>query len=381
MRKILALFLAFTMLLPLTLLLTSCKEGDEDLPENMQLVAGGDELGYYFYGPEEWVVANQGNIKATYVSSTNYTSVTFTETDINYTSLGDGDNPYRSGVKKAFDASALGYLSEPFSEYSLITSDEPCSFGNASEAYKYIFSYVYEDKPYTCMQIFVKHQDVSYVFTYNASSQEYSEEDGSFYSFYLNNKVKPIMDNFLFVEKKGDLTADKYESDGQGNILASEKTKCGFKLWVPESYKVDYSSAAVSVTKNGGGNITVCKLINNSISIKDNYIQRRELLSAIADKKTDADGNLQTTFNEIKGIIKNEDGSETMHLVDLPRARSAAELEYTYVLDGKTYHVYQVFAVKGYFSVQVYVFTFTCEEKFYAGEIDSVMEILMKMEY
>lgn len=382
MKKIITLTLALVLILQSMLVLTACQSGDSDTPEGMQLVAGGEALGYYFWGPEEWVVANQGNIKATYVSSIDYSSCTFTQTNVNYLTEAKDGATYRDVVKAAFTASSNGYLEAPFKDYKEDAIDQKCSFGNANEAYKYIFSYTFEDKPYVCMQIFTTYGGESYIFTFNSSAKEYSEKDGSYYQFYLKNKVQPIIDSFKFVEKSGTEESPQYEKDGRGNILATDKIKCGFKLWVPESYTVDYSSAMVSVTKAGGGNITVSRLINTNISIKDNYLERKELLSELADKVTDPEtGELVAAFTEIKGIIKNDDGTENMHIVDIPNVRSAAELEYTYVLDGTTYHVYQVFLVNGYFSVNAHVFTFTAREDVYSFEISEVMEILKNMEF
>ena len=57
-------------------LFASCGGGD-DLPEGMQLVRGGDDVGYYFYAPEEWTVANNGEISAAYASKIDISSVTF----------------------------------------------------------------------------------------------------------------------------------------------------------------------------------------------------------------------------------------------------------------------------------------------------------------
>ena len=382
LKKIVTLAIALVIALQSLGILTACGNSDDGIPEGMQLVAGGEAVGYYFFGPEEWVVANQGGISATYVSSIDYSSCTFTKTDVNYTELASNEVPYRSVVKNAFELSSSGYLEAPFSDYKLELQDEKCSFGNAAEAYKYVFSYIYEEKPYACMQIFVAYGGVSYIFTFNSSTKEYTESDGSYYQFYLKNKVQPIIDAFKFVAPSGDAIAPEYESDSKGNILASNKTKCGFKLWVPDDYKVDYSSGMVSVSRENGANITVSKLINSNISIKDNYLERVALLTALADKNADAEtGESLSTFKEIKGVIKNEDGTEEMHIIDLDNVRSACELEYTYDINGVTYHVYQVFAVKGYFNVEAYVFTFTSPESVYESELPEVMEILKNMEF
>ena len=66
MKRIISILLVFITLIS-SLLLTSCKK-DDGTPDGMRLVMGDESLGYYFYGPEEWTVANVGNIACTYVS-------------------------------------------------------------------------------------------------------------------------------------------------------------------------------------------------------------------------------------------------------------------------------------------------------------------------
>ena len=67
MKKIGAILILIATLCASMFCLTSCSDG-ESLPEGMQLIAGGESLGYYFYGPEEWTVSNIGEIKSAYAS-------------------------------------------------------------------------------------------------------------------------------------------------------------------------------------------------------------------------------------------------------------------------------------------------------------------------
>lgn len=373
-KRTTALALAVIMLTAALATLSACGGKKDETPEGLQLVRGGEEYGYNFWGPEGWIVANQGAIASSYVSSIDYSSITFTPVD---DSVLEGEvTTLPIAAKRIFDADAVHYEDEPFSEYKLIESGKECTFGNAAGAYKRIFSYVYGEKPYTCMQIISSYGGELYLFTYNASSKEYVGHDASFYDFYLTDYVQKAIDSFEFTEKReSDDAAPEYERDDRGYLLVSDRAKAGFKLYVPESYTVDYSSAIVSVSREGC-NINMTRLVNNTISIKDNYLERRAKLSLLADK-----ANGETTFTELKGVKVDENGKESLHVIELSNTRSAAEFEYTYTLFGKTYHVYQVFVIQGHLNMQAFVYTFTAEEDLYAERIDEAKAILEGIGY
>ena len=73
MKRILAALLALIAIFS-TLALTSCGKND-GAPDGMQLVRGGADVGYNFWGPEEWVVANVGDISCTYASKIDMSSM------------------------------------------------------------------------------------------------------------------------------------------------------------------------------------------------------------------------------------------------------------------------------------------------------------------
>ena len=79
MKRILAALMVLVTLLGV-LAMTSCGKKD-GIPKGMQLVRGGTEVGYNFYGPEEWIISNYGDISCTYVSISDTSSVTFAETE------------------------------------------------------------------------------------------------------------------------------------------------------------------------------------------------------------------------------------------------------------------------------------------------------------
>lgn len=394
-KTIIGLFI----LLLVSLALTACGNGTE-VPDGMQIVYESDADGYCFFGPKDWVVSNTADIKCTYVSRLDHTSVTFVKSEI---PMPITENIISNAelVDRFFTQSNERMASEPFSDYSLLPAEVKegesapsrlVSFGKAEggcadEAYMYDFSFKYEGKDYRTMQIFVFYGEDFYIFTYSASAQKISEgSDKSYFEEYYDSSIKAVIENFTFKAKvPAEEVKTDYEKDESGNILVSKKSECGFKLWVPESYTPDYSTAIVSVTNENGSNITVSKLIDSTISIKDNYIERCEKLKAFSDKieVTLEDGSvtLLPLFTEIKGVAKDADGNETVSIIDLPNARSAAEFEYTYTVGGVTYHVYQVYVVQGFLSVKAFVYTFTAIEENYAEDIGGAISILKGMEY
>ena len=147
MKRIISILSVIAALLASLSILSSCGKSNNDIPEGMQLVRGGEDVGYYFYGPEGWTIANQGDISTTYVSSVNYTSLSFVplkpiqNTDNNFS--------YALYIKELFENDCEKYNCQPFSKFTVIESPQEqengkgitkCTFGNASEAYKFIFS-------------------------------------------------------------------------------------------------------------------------------------------------------------------------------------------------------------------------------------------------
>ena len=363
MKRITSLMLLVLLIAGVVLTLGSCGSKD-GAPDKMQLIRGGEEYGYYFYAPEEWVNASSGEIASTYVSSINYTSATFVKTEMpesESTELTRQElvREYFAGEKAKF----------PF-EITVNTeeSGKEATFGNADEAYQYVYSYTYDEKPFTCLQIFVFANDSFYIFTYTASSQKYSDEDGSYYQFYLKNKVLDIIKNFKFVKVKDKPSETvEYPRTEDGYLIVSDKKICGFEMYVPDSYTVDISSSFVSVSKPSGASISMSKLLNTTISIEDNYKQRKEQLSLLADKTVNGSGEQIPAFTEI-------DGKGTLY--DMTNARAAKSYEYTYTMLGVEYRVFQVYVVVGYINPTAYVFTYTASGDDFADGLEEAKAIL-----
>ena len=340
MKRILSAFIAFITLFT-TLALTSCGKKD-DTPDGMQLVMGGESLGYYFYGPEEWIVANFGDIACTYVSKIDLSSMTFVEAEKPEGTIAE----YFESEKSKF----------PYTIEVSVDGDE-CLFGNASKANKYVYTYTYKNYDYTCMQIFVSHADRFFIFTYTANNAQ-RNGDQTYYQYYLE-KVSASIDAFKFTDKSAANTEKEYERDSDGYKLVSDKTLAGFDMYVPDEYKVDYSSAMVSVSHSDNTNITMAQATYTSVSSKDYWGARKENINAFAN------GSVEeiAVANQIK----------------LDGTKWALAYEYTYVYEGVKYHVYQVQIVTRW--AKGYVFTYTATEENYEKHFTEMESVLRKIEY
>ena len=355
------------MLLSLCLL---CSCGDEnDVPEGMQLVSGGEDEGYLFFAPEEWTVGKKMNgVSYVYISRVDTTSVSFFEVD---PSTFNKPDPAKSN--KAFFLE--DYFEATKSEFPDSTrfgekNGTACLLGSgdtkAQNAVKYTYSYLVktayseEEQRVAFMQIFAAHNDRYYILTYAASLEEKSE-DVTVYDHYLE-KLQTIIDNFRFTgAQKKEEEKPTYEHDGDGDILASDKDVAGFTLYVPGDFEVDYSSAIVSATASDGSNITMTKATATGTTIKNYWEFRKSELDIYADNITDIGTN--------------------PHEVDFSNAKNAAACEYTYTYNGKTFHVYQIFCVDGGLVKNGYIFTYTALEDNYSLHLDDINRILEKVKF
>ena len=333
MKKITALILTVIIA---ALALCGCGGKSSDAPEGMQLVQGGDSVGYYLYAPIGWVVANQGKIASTYVSTIDTTSVTLVEAEMPAV-----------GIDEYFKAAEADFTFP----INVTKRNESVKLGNAEEARQFIYDYEYSSFKFRTMQIFAKFDGRFYIFTFTSQLTERTEGE-SYYDFHLNNSLGMITDNVKFVKKSGTAPAPEYP-ESEGKILVSNPELCGFELYVPKDYKVDYSHGIVSVTREDGANITVSKSTTGGVSIKDYWENRKSELGAIVGEVT-----------EIK--VNNVEG------VTLGNLTTAASYEYTYEYGGVKYHVYQVFGVDAF---DGYAFTFTAPEEIYGERIGEALDV------
>ena len=377
MKKILALAVAIIA----ALTLFGCSN-DDSIPDGMQLVNGGEELGYYFYAPEEWTVANLGNVDTAYASYIDNSSITFTEIDPATFNHSDdiSDEAYFFG----------DYFMDSTKEFpegiklNITVKGEKCLFGTADEgadkAIKYVYEYNYKnavynskteqfeyrETPFGFMQILLSHEGRFYIFTYaaqkaklNADSDEYTR-----YDYYIQNgKLDSVINNFKLIHKNGNATTeDTYEKDSDGFVCVTDKKIAGFDLYIPTEFKLDFASASVSATCDDGSNITLTKATSTGVSADTYWAMRKMEIEAIA-----------TDLEVIKEGVQTKLGNNSQW---------AFAYEYTYTYNGTKYHVYQILAVDGFLLLaDGYVFTYTASEENYKTHFNAVEKIINKVNF
>ncbi len=329
--------------------LASCKE--KELPEGMQLVNGGDNIGYYFYAPEEWTVANLGKISSAYASNVDASSVSYIETD---SPLGTVDEYFKESLKEFPEAPVI------------VSENQPTTFGNADGAIMYVYDHQYEDHTFRTMQIFTSFEGRFGIFTFTSPNEHKSASDKSVtqYDFY-QEKRQSIIDNFKYVSKNG-TENDKpiYEKDADGYNLVSDASVSKFSLYLPDEFNVEFSSGMVSASLEDGSNITMSRAVSTNVSVGDYFKNRIDELSKIVtDIKI-------IEFTDENGEVKTINGN-----VKFGNAKSAASQEYTFVYNEQTYHVYQICSVHNF---NGFVFTYTATEENYAKHLDIIQKICEK---
>lgn len=324
-------------------ILTSCS-GGEDLPEGMQLVRGGEDIGYYFYAPEEWTVANNGDISAAYASKIDISSVTF-------------------APSAAPMSDITSYFENALAEFTFELKNTPtieeCDFGNADSAFKTFYDFDYEEHPFRSMQIFVTYKDRFYIFTFTAQLANRSEEQ-TYYDFYLE-KVKSIIDNFEFTAISGTGAAPEYEADGDGYLLVSDKKICGYDFYVNPDWQVRYAQTNIGISTPDGATANITEATSVGVSPEAYWENRQEELSAFVENLTVISENTETS---------------------LGNSEWALSYEYTYEYAGRVYHVYQIIAVAGVWPLQDgYVFTYTAPEDLYIDHLDEFNKMAEKVNF
>ncbi len=353
MKKTLSLFICIVMLALSACMLFSCGGGNNEgveIPEGMKLVRGGEDIGYYFFAPTEWTVASDGNFNVVYVSSINNTSVTFVEApkpDCTITEYFENEK------------------SKMPSEITVTTNGEKCNLGNADAAYRYMFTYTYENVELKTMQILATYGERFYILTYTYIPFYATEGEDTYYTTYLE-KVEDIMENVKFVDKKSDsATKPEYEKDEDGYILISNRTLCGFDMYVPNEYTPNTSSAIVSATRSDGTHVNISRVTMN-LGLEKYWEQREKELMRLADRIIDDKGEENTSYKLIHMDEKASEVNDTLR----------CSMEYTYTYHGKAIHVYQVYVrTSGY----DYMFTYSTTEDLYLTHLDEAKSIIAKV--
>lgn len=390
MKKIVALLSLIAITVTLTFSLFSCS-GD-DVPEGMQLIAGGESLGYYFYGPEEWTISNIGSVKSAYASRVDSSSISLTEVyPVDF--LPDG---VEGADEYFFDSYFKNSLSEFPNEPKVSNPDgENIIFGKegeaADKAKKYTYTYEYFD--YTAgktfnfgfMQILLKKAERYYIFTFSASMAERNATGKSYYSFYLGDDEKPgkiydVINNFRFVEKSGDDKADGgLKKDSDGYILISDEELCGFNMYVPDGFNKDYASAIVSATHSDGSNVNMTEANGTNENVNSYMLRRFGELDSIVD-----DIKYELHYDEDGKPALDPNGKEVIayKTIKFGNAEAANAYEYSFTYNGEVYKVYQVIVIDGWtLSYKGYVFTYTAKEANYSSHLDEISKIIDKVRF
>ena len=338
--------------------LAAC-DGKDDTPEGMQLVYGGEDAGYYFYAPEEWLISNVGDIKAAYISRVNTTSVSFSE--VEFETDGDRRDYF---FNKYFDEHLPQLQKMP--KFTLKENGKTTVFGTgeygATNAKQYIYTYEHLDFEFSFMQILVEKDGRFFIFTYSALN---TAENGakSNYEKYLE-MAQSVIENFRFVSG-GTPSTDTatYERDADGYILISDKKLSGFDLYVPDTFVPSYSSAIVSASHSDGSSINLTKATSTGLSA-DKYWEVRE-------------AELSEFFSDVR-VIQKEIDTELGNSDSVLFGNWDWAYEYTYVHEGNTYHVYQILAINGQ---DGYVFTYTALEENYTTHFDEILKVIEKVHF
>ena len=372
MKKILHIALMLTVAL---LLLTSCG-GDDSAPEGMQTVHESKSDGYVFYGPDGWIISNRAGVAATYLSSFNNTSITFTKATMPAEKDNTGDVDFNAYFEKSKDAFPYDITMVEGGVADNFGASDAC----ADRAVRYVYTYKYGELDIACMQILLTRGEDFFIFTYTSYGSP--SDESSYYRTYLD-KALAVRDNFKFTEKSEDGEAAVPSVDADGYYLASDKTLSGFELYLPASYKVVDASALVSAKISSGANISLTRATETGVGVLDYLLLRRERLSAISDSFTDIKISVAKEINTgseyfddwTLSILPEYDAD--LKFGNFDSARIAA-YEYTYSLGSNTYHVYQVLGTDNF---NGYVFTYTALEGEYSEHLDEIKAILEKAKF
>lgn len=363
MKKTIAIML-ITMLAIFAL--SACASDEIEVPDGLQIVKVSEADGYQFFGPEGWVIANDGRICASYVSAINNTSI----------SLAKVTAP--TGTVQEYFNAEKSKFAYPIS----VVEEGDTTFGNAESAYYYIYTFKYEERDFATMQIFVKNAGDFYIFTYNSYGDPASED--SEYQTYLK-QVRPAIDAFKFTEKSEGAKEDKEEvTDADGYILSSDKALCGFELYLPRECEVVQSTALVSAKFSDKANINITKASSTGVFIIDYLKTRKSQLEALFGEVTDIKLELEKLpelTEENKDVFDGFDVEPTANpdikFGNLSKTQTIV-YEYSYVHLGVTYRVYQILGVNSY---NGYVLTYTAVADEYEGHLSALKTILDKVNF
>lgn len=403
MKKLLLLVLAVIAMLSLS----AC--GNDGAPDDMQLVAGGEREGYYFYGPEDWIISNTKDIASTYISNLNNTSISFAEIDKDSFGQIGIEGCTRTECKgEKLDGKTHFFLyhyleaeRESFPDsFEMTKEGAAVVFGNsdtkenADRCIKYEFKYKYvnhgfadeDDAEVTCgfAQYYIYDDGRYYLMTYSGLLDE---NEGLGYNNYdrYYELLDAVVKNFRFTEAGAAEEAPEaeYERDEDGYRLVTDKRVAGFGFYLADGFEIDTNDGYLSATHADGGANIMMSAVTAAGASPDQYIMRKrdELVEIGATNFTfigelDKNGAVVGKESALGNIPEDGENKQTSL-----SASYAFAYEYTYEFNGESYHVYQVIAADGWlFWYDAYVFTYTATEAEYAEHLDEVEAMLSKVD-
>ncbi len=332
--------------------LASCGK-DKDAPDGMQLVRGGEEYGYNFYVPEEWVVASYGDIACAYVSAVNATSVSFAEAEM--PPEGMDDDGMSAADAKAYFVGHMDNLAYMKGVAERLSVDaEPCKFGNSPDAYKFVYTYDYTKEDgsvlhYRAMQILIPRGDRLYIFQYNSqnATPNYSTDGMTYYDIYLE-KVNEVIASFRFLGTPPPIKNSTASSEGDF-VLVSDKKLCGFNFYAPSGSSEIASSALVHRDLGGGSSVSISSLVSNTQTTHpDDYFNGIK-------------SNMEKSYGEVIKLTDTDGDKKDTNKLNLNGVRMAYYYEYEYTYASVTYQGYMVIIQTGTnaFNAEAYLFNYT----------------------
>ncbi len=309
-------------------------------PEGMQLCRGGEKYGYDFYVPEGWTLSYFGDIAGAYVTAVNPTSVTLAAIEPETADKSDYFDMHKGEFPYAITEVAVG---------------EKITFGNATDAESFLYTYEYDTHAFRCLQIIASYGERTYLFTYNSFDEPYEDSEETCYEHYFTY-VKDIFTSVNFYAKGSEAAAD-FEKDGDGYAKVTDKTVNRFDLWMAPSFTLYSADGAVTMKHADGATVVMTQATSTGMPVNE-YFENR---------KTDLTGFV----TELSVIRENE-------VTDFGNAKNACIYEYTYQYQGESMHVLQIIAVA---KNRGYVFTYTAPEAVYETYVSDVLRMAEKVTF
>lgn len=362
MKKTIYLFLILAVM---TFAMFSCSESEIEVPDGLQIVKINEEEGYRFFGPKGWVIANDGGIAASYVSTINNTSITFTKASA------------PTGTYEEYFTEQMSTL--PY-EITVLEGEmaKPITFGNADEAVSFVYTFEYEKMNLAAWQILVKNDGDFYIFTYTSHGDP--TDENSDYQYYLE-LVSLAVESFEFTDKASGESAPNTTGEMK---LVSDKALSGFELYIPDTLTYENVGGIVKAALSERASISLTKASSTGVSILDYIEKRKSELEGLFGDVTDIAITL-ATMPDLSGENADMFSAFTVSPMqdteltfgNLEKNRIIA-YEYSYTYRGTVYRVYQIFGVSVW---DGFVFTYTAEESEYSLHLDTINKILHEVKF